>query len=358
MSGRGWTPLFASLVTSSVWRTEPDHVRIAWVTMLAMADSRDVFESSIPGLADFARITIEQAEDAIRRLSDPDKYSRTEEYEGRRIEKVDGGWHILNRAKFRDKLGQGSLPDEASMKPSAVRMRRLRERQKGDGDVEPSQPSQPSQSVTERHTGVTVSTSPSPVFDPEKEDQKQKPVGREIDWLPADWLTAFGRFQESIVGLVRSASSPFAVTQTLQMHLDGELGHEKATPEQLGLAVQQYIAGGLSDGGRFNARHFAGYVRAAKKSVEIGVNRQRNGSEEQAILREQAEKERAVVEEREADGLVRVFRTTNPEKYAEYERRANAQVPPGMTFGRETMIRSAIATMIRQASRHERGGAS
>ena len=31
----------------------------------------------------------------------PDQYSRTQDHEGRRIEAVEGGWRLLNHAKYR-----------------------------------------------------------------------------------------------------------------------------------------------------------------------------------------------------------------------------------------------------------------
>lgn len=95
-----WTPLHSSIVTSTIWR-EPHHVRIVWVTMLAMANRYGIFEGSVPGLADMARVTLEECLDALERLSSPDKWSRTKEHDGRRIEAVDGGWILLTYPKHR-----------------------------------------------------------------------------------------------------------------------------------------------------------------------------------------------------------------------------------------------------------------
>jgi len=94
----GYTKLFSTIVASTIWR-EPDHVRIVWITMLAMSNADGVVEASVPGLADLARVTVEQCEDALFRLRTPDPYSRTKDNEGRRIADVDGGFLILNRAK-------------------------------------------------------------------------------------------------------------------------------------------------------------------------------------------------------------------------------------------------------------------
>lgn len=72
----------------------------------------------------------------------------------------------------------------------------------------------------------------------------------------------FGPFAGCIVGIVRAARSPAAVLATLRMHLTGEMSHEKATPHELGLAAQQFLA----QGGTFNALYFAGFVRRAKEA--------------------------------------------------------------------------------------------
>lgn len=73
--------------------------------MLAMADKNGVVEASIPGLADFARVETKDCESALEELSAPDPYSRTSDYDGRRVESIDGvGWKLLNFPKYRLKL--------------------------------------------------------------------------------------------------------------------------------------------------------------------------------------------------------------------------------------------------------------
>jgi hypothetical protein len=118
----GFTKLFSSIVHSTVWR-EPNHVRLAWITMLALADKNGVVEASIPGLADAARISIEECEDALERFQQPDKYSRSVEHEGRRIKPIDGGWKLLNYEKYRGKLREEKLKEQ-----NAERQRRYRQR--------------------------------------------------------------------------------------------------------------------------------------------------------------------------------------------------------------------------------------
>lgn len=99
----GYTKLFTEIIMSTVWR-EPNHVRLLWITMLALKDRWHIVNASIPGLADSARITLEECEDAIKVLSSPDPYSRTKDFEGCRISACEGGWEVLNGEKYRNKM--------------------------------------------------------------------------------------------------------------------------------------------------------------------------------------------------------------------------------------------------------------
>lgn len=100
---RGFTKLFNTIVTSTIWQ-EDDKTRIVWITMLAISDADGIVSASIPGLASVSNVSVEAAEKAIKNLESPDKYSRTKDFEGRRIEAVDGGWRILNYVKYRRML--------------------------------------------------------------------------------------------------------------------------------------------------------------------------------------------------------------------------------------------------------------
>jgi hypothetical protein len=47
-------------------------------------------------------VSLDQCVEALERLAAPDKWSRTQDFGGRRIEDVDGGWTLLNYQKYRD----------------------------------------------------------------------------------------------------------------------------------------------------------------------------------------------------------------------------------------------------------------
>ncbi len=105
MGMAGYTKLFSSILASTIWR-EDDKTRIVWITLLAMSDKDGIADGSVPGLADFARVSVADCRAALNKLASPDPDSRSKEYEGRRIEIIDGGWRILNHAKYRAKLNE------------------------------------------------------------------------------------------------------------------------------------------------------------------------------------------------------------------------------------------------------------
>lgn len=111
---RTFTKLFSSITESTVW-CEPDRTRLVWIAMLAMADHAGRVWSSVPGLANRARVPLEDVEIALDTFLSPDPYSRTPDHEGRRIEPIDGGWRLLNHAKYRQ------IRDEESIKESKRR---------------------------------------------------------------------------------------------------------------------------------------------------------------------------------------------------------------------------------------------
>lgn len=95
-----YTKLFSTIVTSTIW-TEPSDICKVWVTLLALADKHGEVHASIPGLAQVCALTVKTVEEALEKFQSPDPYSRTPDDEGRRIEKIDGGWLLLNHAKYR-----------------------------------------------------------------------------------------------------------------------------------------------------------------------------------------------------------------------------------------------------------------
>jgi hypothetical protein len=99
----GFTKLFGDILDSTIWQ-EPQPTRLVWITMLAMADRDGIVSAAVPGLARRAGVTREECESALASFLSPDPDSRSKEYDGRRIEAVDGGWELLNHYKYRTKM--------------------------------------------------------------------------------------------------------------------------------------------------------------------------------------------------------------------------------------------------------------
>ena len=102
MSEFSFSKLFSSITKSTVW-CEPHTTLRVWITMLADCDFHGRVYASIPGLANLARVTVEECELALETFLAPDQYSRTPDNEGRRIEVIEGGWRLLNYELYREK---------------------------------------------------------------------------------------------------------------------------------------------------------------------------------------------------------------------------------------------------------------
>lgn len=94
-----YTKLFRGITTSTIVG-ESLATRWLWVTMLASCDRKGVVYGSVPGLARLANISIDECVDGLNRLMSPDQWSRSKDHEGRRLAEIDGGWLILNHAKY------------------------------------------------------------------------------------------------------------------------------------------------------------------------------------------------------------------------------------------------------------------
>ncbi len=119
----GYVKMFSAMLSSSLW-DESMPTRIVWVTMLLMADQDGRVEALAAGIAHQARCTREQCDAALLVLSSPDPESKTQDMDGRRIVRVDGGWQVVNYESYRDQRS----PDEQREK-ARLRMQRMRERQ-------------------------------------------------------------------------------------------------------------------------------------------------------------------------------------------------------------------------------------
>jgi hypothetical protein len=101
-----WTPLFSKIVDSSLW-SAPDFVCKVFVTMMALKDADQVVRYNAYALGKKCWPGDPKAEkralEALKYLSSPDKERiEPQPHEGRRIQKVEGGWLLLNGQEYED----------------------------------------------------------------------------------------------------------------------------------------------------------------------------------------------------------------------------------------------------------------
>lgn len=100
-----WAPLWSKIVDSSLW-TEPLHVRVLFVTMMALKDRDHVVRFNAFGLSQRAHMSEKEVMDGLKVLQAPDKKRlEKQDFDGRRVKKVDGGWLLLNGEKYRELMG-------------------------------------------------------------------------------------------------------------------------------------------------------------------------------------------------------------------------------------------------------------
>jgi hypothetical protein len=99
-----FTPIFEEIVDSSIW-AESDMVVKVFLTMLAKKDRDYVVRASAFNIARWANKTEDEVLKALKVLSSPDKKRlEPQEFEGRRVKKVDDGWLLLNGQKYDMKM--------------------------------------------------------------------------------------------------------------------------------------------------------------------------------------------------------------------------------------------------------------
>jgi hypothetical protein len=162
-----FTKLDSGIVNSSIW-SEPAATRVLWITMLAMSDDTGFVATSAPGLIRAANITKEDFVVGIKSLESEDEHSRTIEYGGRRIDRVEGGWIILNYMKYREKEDKDKHREY---------MREYRRKACNSQDVTVIHSNSQSVTVESRSASASASASKSPF----KKKELIKPTIQEVE---------------------------------------------------------------------------------------------------------------------------------------------------------------------------------
>ena len=111
-----YNKLFSKILDSSIW-LEEDATRIVWITLLAAMDDDSIAHfSAMENLARRANVSVQRAQKAVEVLQSPDPESGDPEFEGRRIERVAGGWYILNGPKYREMYNRAIQKEQTRLR--------------------------------------------------------------------------------------------------------------------------------------------------------------------------------------------------------------------------------------------------
>ncbi len=118
-----YNKLFTKILDSSIWLA-PDPHRLVWITLIAAMDQNGYAQfACIENLAARARVSTDATRQAIATFQEPDPFDPTQPFEGRRIERMEGGWLILNAEKYRNLVTRAVANEQAR-----IRMKKHRDR--------------------------------------------------------------------------------------------------------------------------------------------------------------------------------------------------------------------------------------
>ena len=96
-----YNKIFTKILDSSIW-LESLSTRLLWLTLLASMDESGFAQFASPAnLAHRARISLDETMAGLACLTSEDENSSDPENGGKRIERVPGGWMVLNAQKYR-----------------------------------------------------------------------------------------------------------------------------------------------------------------------------------------------------------------------------------------------------------------
>ncbi len=125
-----YNKLFTKILDSSIWLA-PDPHRLVWITLVAAMDEDSIAHfACAENLASRARVSLPDTEDALAAFQSPDPHGPDQEFEGRRLERVPGGWLLLNGQKYRNAVNRSIM-----LQQNRERVRRFRERKAGNVTV-------------------------------------------------------------------------------------------------------------------------------------------------------------------------------------------------------------------------------
>lgn len=204
-----YNKIFTKILDSSIW-LEADSTRLVWLTCIAAMDEDGFCQFASPAnLAHRANVTLTACLSALDVLEGPDPNSSDPDHEGRRLERVPGGWMVRNSAKYREMVSR-----EIAKAANRRRVYRHREKASSNGSVMPANGVSPSAngSVTLSDTEADTETGSEAEADDAKPSAealmlparigKQSPVRdyprlRVFPWMLHDLIGMLGEHSEA-----------------------------------------------------------------------------------------------------------------------------------------------------------------
>jgi len=120
--------LDSALTRSSLW-SEECYVRVVFLSFLSLKDESGVVDGTRSSLQRLCNVSMKEFDASIKVLTSPDPESKSKEFEGRRIEKIDDGYLVLNHGKYR-------LPEQEKKENRREYMKEyMRNKRKNDNSV-------------------------------------------------------------------------------------------------------------------------------------------------------------------------------------------------------------------------------
>jgi hypothetical protein len=193
-----YNKIFTKILDSSIW-LEPDATRIVWLTCIAAMDEDGFVQfASVANLARRANVSLKAAELAVTRLEGPDSESSDPEHEGRRIERVQGGWIVLNAQKYRSLVTR-----EVAREQTRIRVQRHRAKRAGNGSNGKAEKSNgvvtPSEAVSEARSETEAKNAAAAFVRPAFKERPMPGYRRLklLHWMWADMIGILGDHLEA-----------------------------------------------------------------------------------------------------------------------------------------------------------------
>lgn len=97
----GFVLLWQKTLYSSIWVKGTKDERLLWMTILMMKGKDGIIQSSLPGLADAAKISPDECRAALATFLAPDPDDSSLVDEGRKLRVIPGGWQVVNHDLYR-----------------------------------------------------------------------------------------------------------------------------------------------------------------------------------------------------------------------------------------------------------------